>query len=282
MPRDAVDSHVLVPAAATTVTDPADVLRTADDALHRWRGTPYDGVPDPGLEPVRARLAEERLTVARHRLIALLATGQPDRAVADLVPLITEHPYRESLWELRLRALYAAGRQQAALAAFQELRRALADELGVEPGPDVRRLHEQILAHDPALARSSPVAPAPVVATGPRAVEVHLPRRRTRFVGRDAERRDLAARLAAERVVTLVGPAAAARPGWRSRSPTTRTGCSRTGCGSWTCHRSPTPTRTPPAGSPSGSPRPSASIPEDAAPRSPPCGASSPTGRCCS
>ena len=200
------DSHALLPAAAATATDPADVLRTADDALRRWRGTPYDGVPDPGLEPVRARLAEERIAVARHRLTALLATGQPDRAVADLVPLITEHPYRESLWELRLRALYAAGRQQAALAAFQELRRILADELGVEPGPDVRRLHEQILAHDPALDRSSPVGPAPVVAPGPRAVEVHLPRRRTRFVGRDAERRDLAARLAVERVVTLVGP----------------------------------------------------------------------------
>jgi len=50
---------------------------TADDALRRWRGTPYDGVPDPGLEPVRTRLAEERLTVARHRLTALLATAGP-------------------------------------------------------------------------------------------------------------------------------------------------------------------------------------------------------------
>jgi hypothetical protein len=147
-----------------------------------------------------------RVTLQQHRLDALLAVGHPDRAVADLVPLLVEHPYRESLWELRLRALYASGRQQAALAAFQELRRVLADELGVEPGPDVRRLHEQILAHDPALARSSPAAPAPVVPAGQRAVEVHLPRRRTRFVGRDAERRDLAALLAVDRVVTLVGP----------------------------------------------------------------------------
>ena len=206
VPPDTVDSHVLTAAAATAdaATDPADSLRIADDALRRWRGTPYDGVPDTGwLDPVRSRLAEVRVVVAQHRLAALLTTGHPDRAVADLVPLIAEHPYLESLWELRLRALYASGRQQAALAAFHELRRILADELGVEPGPALRRLHEQILAHDPTLVAA---APTPIVATAPRVVEVHLPRRGTRFVGRDAERRDLAARLAANRIVTLVGP----------------------------------------------------------------------------
>ena len=202
VPIDAVDSHVLAAAAAATATDPADVLRIADDALGRWRGTPYDGVPDTGwLEPVRTRLAEVRVTLQQHRLDALLALGHPDRAAADLVPLLVEHPYRESLWERRLRALYAAGRQQAALAAFHELRRVLADELGVEPRPALRRLHEQILAHDPALRPR-----AAVQVSAARAVEVHLPRRGNRFVGRDDERRGLADRLAVDRVVTLTGP----------------------------------------------------------------------------
>jgi DNA-binding SARP family transcriptional activator len=204
VPADAVDSHLLVAAAATTATNPADVLRTADDALRRWRGTPYDGVPDPGwLEPVRTRLAEVRVTLEQRRLDALLAVGQPDRVVADLVPLLAEHPYRESLWERRLLALFLAGRQQEALAGFHDLRRILGEELGVEPGPALRRLHERILAHDPALLRASAEPAAP---DRSRTVEVHLPRRGTRLVGRDTERRDLAARLAANRVVTLVGP----------------------------------------------------------------------------
>lgn len=206
VPADAVDSRVLAAAAdaADTCTDPEDVLRSADDALLRWRGTPYDGVPDSGwLEPVRVRLTEMRVVLQQHRLDALIATGRPDRAVTDLVALLAEHPYRESLWERRLLALYRSGRQEAALAAFHELRGILADELGVEPGPGLQRLHQRILAHDPALAPATPVAAA---AAGPRAVEVHLPRYPGRLVGRDAERRDLASSLATARVVALVGP----------------------------------------------------------------------------
>ena len=85
VPPHTVDSHVLTAAtaAADVATYPAEVLRIADDALPRWRGTPYDGLPDPGLEPVRTRLAEVRLTLHQHRLDALLATGHPDRAVGQ-------------------------------------------------------------------------------------------------------------------------------------------------------------------------------------------------------
>ena len=114
VPPAAIDSHVLTAAAATAdaATDAADALRIADDALRRWRGTPYDGVPDTGwLDPVRSRLAEVRVTLQQHRLDVLLATGRPDRVVADLVPMLAEHPYRESLWERRLHALYLSGQQ---------------------------------------------------------------------------------------------------------------------------------------------------------------------------
>jgi predicted ATPase/DNA-binding SARP family transcriptional activator len=204
---DTIDSQVLTAgaAAADATTDADDALRIADDSLGRWRGTPYDGLPDPGLDPVRTRLAEVRVTLQHHRLDALLAVGHPDRAVADLVPLLVEHPYRESLWERRLRALYASGRQQAALAAFHELRRTLADELGVEPGLRLRRLHERILAHDPALQPRVEVHVTAPLRPG-RAVEVHLPRRSNPFVGRDDERRGLVDRLTVARVVTLTGP----------------------------------------------------------------------------
>ena len=203
VPPAAIDSHVATAAmaAAETSTAPADVLRITDDALGRWRGTPYAGVPDTGwLEPVRARLAEVRVALQQHRLDALLATGRPDRVVADLAALLAEHPYRESLWERRMLALYRCGRQEAALAAFHELRGVLAAELGVEPGPGPRRLLDRILAHDPALS-------APGTATaGSRGVEVHLPRYAGRLVGRDAGLRALASSLVPGRVVTVTGP----------------------------------------------------------------------------
>ena len=93
---DVIDSHVLATAAAAASRHhrcrrrPADRRRRGGPA---GAGTPYDGVPDTGwLEPVRTRLAEVRVTLQQHRLDALLATGQPDWAVADLVPLLVEHP----------------------------------------------------------------------------------------------------------------------------------------------------------------------------------------------
>ena len=99
----------------------------------------------------RARLDEERLGALESRIDALLACGRHAETVAELEALTGAHPLRERLWQQRILALYRAGRQAEALRAFRELRQNLVNQLGLEPGPDLRALEAQILRHDPAL-----------------------------------------------------------------------------------------------------------------------------------
>ena len=176
LPRANVDSHRLVQAAreiaeliATSRFGAA--LELSDGVLPRWRGQPYLGVPDAGwMPPIRAQLAEAHLELQQHRVEALLATGQPERALSELAGLLTDHPYRERLWGQRMVALYRSGRQSEALAAFADARQVLADELGLDPGPELRDLHERILNQDRSLDLVRPNATN----------EVHLPSRRGR------------------------------------------------------------------------------------------------------
>ncbi|HEX8518764.1 MAG TPA: BTAD domain-containing putative transcriptional regulator, partial [Pseudonocardia sp.] len=204
VPAAAVDSRAFAEAAAQVVAragsdDPARLVAAADRALDCWRGRPYEGVTDAGwLEPVRTRLVELRLEVQQQRVNALLAAGRPERAVADVAPLLVEHPFRERLWALRMLGLYRAGRQAAALQAFHEARRALDADLGIEPGPELRRLHERILVQDPGLDDRRPGA-------CPRA-QVRLPRHRSRLVGRERELAAVATELRPGTVVTIAGP----------------------------------------------------------------------------
>ena len=81
----------------------------------------------------------------------MLALGQHAEAAAQLAGLVREHPLRERFRSQLMLALYRCGRQGDALAAFTDARRVLAGELGVEPGPELRRLHQRILAADPGL-----------------------------------------------------------------------------------------------------------------------------------
>ncbi|MGW1060631.1 BTAD domain-containing putative transcriptional regulator [Micromonospora rubida] len=115
-------------------------------ALRLWRGRTLDGMTyGPALEANVRALDEARLRVAEKWARTHLDLGRPEETVAELRALVAEHPIRERLWMRLIVALHQAGEPGAALAAYAELREVLATELGVEPSPDLRVLHQRIL-----------------------------------------------------------------------------------------------------------------------------------------
>jgi DNA-binding SARP family transcriptional activator/Tfp pilus assembly protein PilF len=162
----------------------------AGQALALWRGEPLADVDSEVLVLREApRLAELRLQAAEAWAGAALHLGRHDEAAGELQRLAAAHPLREHLHALLMLARYRAGRPGEALAVYQQARRALADELGVEPGAELRDLQQRILARDPALAGPGP-APGgePAQAAGPRlAVPRELPGAVRNFVGRADE-----------------------------------------------------------------------------------------------
>jgi len=136
---------------AAAAEDFASVVESLDTALGLWRGDALSGVPGPLAEAERERLAQLRLAAVERRAAAALALGGHRDLCAELAGLVREHPVRESLRELLMLALYRSGRHTEALEVFREARQDLVRELGIEPGEGLRRLHEQVLAFDPAL-----------------------------------------------------------------------------------------------------------------------------------
>ena len=122
-------------------------------ALALWRGP---ALADLRFEPFAVaeagRLEELRLGALEHRIEADLALGAGSELIPELEALVREHPLRERPLGLCMLAFYRAGRQAEALAAYQAGRRRLAEELGLEPGPELRELQRKILEHDPSLA----------------------------------------------------------------------------------------------------------------------------------
>jgi DNA-binding SARP family transcriptional activator len=128
-------------------------------AVALWRGDPFPGAgPGTGLAAEAVRLREEYLTALEARLAADLAAGCHAELVGELETLVREHPFRERLWGHLMVALYRSGRQADALAAYQRARARLGEELGLEPGGELRRLEQAILDHDSSLDGSAPVA----------------------------------------------------------------------------------------------------------------------------
>ena len=124
-------------------------LATFDEALGLWRGRAFEGYEtEEWARPTAVRLENIRATVAERRVEALLAVGRGDEAIADLARLVAEDPLRERLQLLYMRALYRNQRQAEALRVFAEYRSLLAEELGVEPSPELRNLEQSILQHD--------------------------------------------------------------------------------------------------------------------------------------
>ncbi|MFI9005277.1 BTAD domain-containing putative transcriptional regulator [Streptomyces sp. NPDC053541] len=163
------------------------------EALALWDGEALASVPGPYAEAQRTRLEEWRLQLLETRLDLDLEVGAHAEAVSELTALTAAHPLRERLRELLMLALYRSGRQAEALAVYADTRRLLADELGVDPTPELSRLQQRILQADAELAR--PVEePAPAAA--PVARPAQLPATVPDFTGRAAFVRELGDRLA--------------------------------------------------------------------------------------
>lgn len=118
-------------------------------ALGRWRGVALAGVPGPHAERVRGYLAERRLAAVELRIDTDLARGGHAAVLPELFRLTGEHPRREPLHGMLMRALHDTGRTAEALTVFHQLRRVLVDELGVEPTASLRELHRRILLDEP-------------------------------------------------------------------------------------------------------------------------------------
>ena len=132
--------------------DPSVGVSLLDDALALWRGPAFaDVAEESSLLAEASKLDDLRLAAQEERLDGLLGSGQTGRAVGEAEALLARHPLRERPWGQLMLALYREGRQADALAAFQRARAILADELGIDPSPELVRLHERILGQDPAL-----------------------------------------------------------------------------------------------------------------------------------
>jgi DNA-binding SARP family transcriptional activator len=149
--------------------DPAAAGERLREALALWRGRPLEGV---ALESVAAgeaeRLEELRLSVLEQRVEADLALGRDEGLVAELRALVEAHPYRERLRAHLMLALYRAGRQAEALAAYRDARALLAEELGLDPSAELQRLERQMLVQAPELDPPERPASAPPPAPPPR------------------------------------------------------------------------------------------------------------------
>ncbi|MEV6158450.1 BTAD domain-containing putative transcriptional regulator [Nonomuraea sp. NPDC052129] len=188
LPPGALDAAVFEERleAADKARAAGELSRSRDllsEALALWSGVPLLGLPGPLAEAHRARLTERRLLALEQRLELDLELGRHHQLVAELTSLSDEFPLRERLRGLLMLALYRSGRQAEALAVHAGTRRLLADELGVDPGPELTALHQAILRADPALA-------APVQASA-RTAPAQLPADVADFTGRQALVREL-------------------------------------------------------------------------------------------
>ncbi|MFF0742908.1 BTAD domain-containing putative transcriptional regulator [Streptomyces sp. NPDC004111] len=203
LPRAHVDAlrfeELAARGARELAAAPEETAALLGEALALWDGDALADVRDaPFAAPAVARWEELRLAAREDRWEAELRLGRGPGAVADLEAAAAQHPLRERLAVLRVRALHTAGRQSEALAVFEDVRARLAEELGVDPSPALREAHLAVVRGetDPPAAPARSAGPAPG----------RLPARLTSFVGRGGELDALARLLTISRLVTVVGP----------------------------------------------------------------------------
>ncbi|WP_221361149.1 BTAD domain-containing putative transcriptional regulator [Streptomyces beigongshangae] len=169
------------------------------EALGLWRGDPLSDLPAQFLQDVVPSLDEQRLDALELRIEADLAVGRAATVLPELRGLIADHPLRERFWAQRMLALFRCGRQGEALECYRTVTGLLAEELGVAPGPELKRLHRRLLAAAPDLDGVRRNGAAPLSRDGDLPVEV------TTFVGRETQLAQVRALLGAVRLVTLTG-----------------------------------------------------------------------------
>ncbi|MFI1091159.1 BTAD domain-containing putative transcriptional regulator [Streptomyces sp. NPDC020917] len=197
--------------------DPVKAAGLLGDALALWRGPALADLPDRATAAVRIEAL--RVDTLRQRLTAELALGRADRILPELAELAAAHPLDEPLRALHIRALRAAGRTADALAAYEAVRRDLADQLGTDPSVELRLLHAELLNPGPLPGLSTApaavaAAPAPTVpvpaavsagSAAPHAVG-NARARLTSFVGRESDLGAVRGDLERARLVTITGP----------------------------------------------------------------------------
>ncbi len=161
-----------------------DERAALEQALSLWRGVPFDDVVTPGLQAERDRLTERYAGALERRIRLDLEAGRQAELLPQLRELTARHPLREPLWALLLTALERSGRRAEALEQYERVRSRIADELGADPGPQLRAVHTALLRERPAHDRD--VAPP---------VPHQLPPAAPGFVGRDEALAELDRRL---------------------------------------------------------------------------------------
>ena len=165
-----IDAYVfeqLAAEGASQVTkDPQHARQILGEALSLWRGSPYEDLADEDvLRPEITRLEQLRAAAVEARIEADIMSGQHSAVTAELADLTGRLPLRERLWSLRMLALYRSGRQSEALRIYDEARRILATEVGLEPSAELRLLEQRILDQDPVLETLAAFEPEAAIAT---------------------------------------------------------------------------------------------------------------------
>ncbi|BAJ30032.1 MULTISPECIES: AfsR/SARP family transcriptional regulator [Kitasatospora] len=165
-PEDAVDANrfarkVREARAAERDGRTAEAIRLLQSAVDLWRGEAFAGIHCPAVTSAAVKLNEQRLTAVEDLMALRLKVGETSSLVGELTALLAEYPLRDSLRRSLMTALCRGGRQADALAVYDEGRRFLAAELGLEPSPGLRALQAEILADGPGVHGPEPVAAAP-------------------------------------------------------------------------------------------------------------------------
>ncbi|AQU70439.1 BTAD domain-containing putative transcriptional regulator [Streptomyces niveus] len=199
-------------AAALDADRPERALELLGEALALWRGEPLADLEPERFRDVVPVLCEQRLAAEESWIDAAIRRGRPADALPELRRLTGLHPLRERFWAQRMLALYQCGRQGEALASYREISVLLAEELGVDPGTELKALHQRMVMAAPDLAPAVPrtgtgsaVSAAPAVPPPGPGRSGNLPAETTSFIGREKELAEAERLLGLSRLVTFTG-----------------------------------------------------------------------------